>query len=179
MQILFSVDRENRDTLYQLFYRVDDFLNRVDSYVKDIIRAKVPLLTLDELFEDTSEIKRDMTERMTVVMAGFGYVLRETLVVDLDPNPKVKASMNEIETEKRLRVAAYDEGEAKKIETVILGEAAAEEKYSLLVFSKLQIHYNFNMIFLLVDVLAIVQHDGIGNENDMNSSYHVPKTNET
>ncbi len=87
------MDYSNLDTLYNVFYKVDSFTTRIDRYVKDIIRAKIPLLTLDELFLDTASIKEDMYDRMKEVMAVFGYRLLDTLLVDIEPNKMVAGAM--------------------------------------------------------------------------------------
>ncbi|CAD7937792.1 unnamed protein product [Amoebophrya sp. A25] len=121
--------RVNTDDPYNVFYRVDSIEDKLSSFVKDIIRAQIPTMDLDEVFTDSVRVKKDMRERMNPVLAGFGYQLVDTLIVDLKPNRVVAASMNEIQAEQRLRVAAYDRAEAQKIMTVIQGEAEAEAKF--------------------------------------------------
>ena len=38
-------------------------------------------------------------------MTEFGFRINQTLIVDIEPDEKVKAAMNEINANKRLRVA--------------------------------------------------------------------------
>eukprot|EP00597_Dinobryon_sp_UTEXLB2267_P006575 CAMPEP_0170092308 /NCGR_PEP_ID=MMETSP0019_2-20121128/25690_1 /TAXON_ID=98059 /ORGANISM="Dinobryon sp., Strain UTEXLB2267" /LENGTH=174 /DNA_ID=CAMNT_0010312637 /DNA_START=52 /DNA_END=576 /DNA_ORIENTATION=- len=52
-----------------------------------------------------------------------------TLVTDLDPNAFVKASMNDIIAQARLREAASEKADAEKILLVKAAEAEAESKY--------------------------------------------------
>merc|ERR1719326_1097049 len=60
-------------------------------------------------------------------MASFGYTILASPITDIDPDKEVKRAMNEINKNKRLRVAAEDEGEAVKIRAV--KEADAEAKF--------------------------------------------------
>merc|ERR1719240_976262 len=58
-------------------------------------------------------------------MATFGYQIKSTPITDIDPDREVKRAMNEINKQKRLRIAAEDEGEATKIRAVKEAEAEA------------------------------------------------------
>jgi len=51
------------------------------------------------------------------------------LITDIDPDERVKAAMNEINTAERQRIAARDKAEAEKIMIVKAAEAEAESKY--------------------------------------------------
>ena len=62
------------------------------------------------------------------MMNDFGYGIVKALVTDIDPDHKVKESMNEINAAQRLRVAASEKGEADKILKVKAAEAEAESK---------------------------------------------------
>jgi len=52
-----------------------------------------------------------------------------TLVTDLSPDAKVKASMNEINASRRLKEAASHKAEADKVRQVKAAEAEAEARY--------------------------------------------------
>lgn len=62
------------------------------------------------------------------MMDDFGYGILKALVTDINPDEKVKISMNEINAAQRLRVAATEKGEAEKILKVKQAEAEAESK---------------------------------------------------
>ena len=51
------------------------------------------------------------------------------MITDIDPDERVKAAMNEINTAERQRIAARDKAEAEKIMIVKAAEAEAESKY--------------------------------------------------
>ena len=59
----------------------------------------------------------------------YGYEILTTLVTDLAPDSKVKASMNEINASRRLKEAASHKAEADKVKQVKAAEAEAEARY--------------------------------------------------
>jgi regulator of protease activity HflC (stomatin/prohibitin superfamily) len=61
-------------------------------------------------------------------MDDFGYGIIKALVTDIDPDAKVKVSMNEINAAQRLREAAIQQAEADKIRVVKAAEGEAESK---------------------------------------------------
>lgn len=124
-ELIYELDRENP---YQAFYRVSLLDSQLEHYVQNIIRSKIPTMKLDDIFTDLISIRDDMQERLSGVLKSFGLRLLHALIVDIQPHQKVVNSMNEIQVETRLRVAASDKAEAMKIATIKHGEATAEEK---------------------------------------------------
>jgi regulator of protease activity HflC (stomatin/prohibitin superfamily) len=61
-------------------------------------------------------------------MLDYGYDIIRTLVTDIDPDEKVKDSMNRINASEREKVAAEFEGEAERIKIVAVARAEAESK---------------------------------------------------
>ena len=59
----------------------------------------------------------------------YGYEIIHTLVTDLNPDSKVKISMNEINASRRLKEAASHRAEADKTKQVKAAEAEAEARY--------------------------------------------------
>lgn len=58
-----------------------------------------------------------------------GYEIIDVLIVDINPDIKVKLSMNEINASQRLREAASYKADAEKILLVKAAEAESESKY--------------------------------------------------
>lgn len=110
------------------FYELDDPTEQIESYVFDVIRARVPQMKLDEVFENKDAIADAVKKELSEVMDDYGYGIVKALVTDIDPNEKVKNAMNEINEAERLRVAAEEKGEAEKILQVKKAEAEAESK---------------------------------------------------
>lgn len=110
------------------FYSLEEPENQIRSYVFDTVRAKVPELSLDEVFEKKEEVAKAVKDSLSSVMAEYGYFIVTALITDIDPNESVKRAMNEINTQQRLRVAANEKGEAEKILVIKNAEAEAESK---------------------------------------------------
>jgi regulator of protease activity HflC (stomatin/prohibitin superfamily) len=116
------------DKVYDAFYRLDDPVNQIRAFVFDVVRARVPQIRLDDVFEKKDEIATAVREELSQVMDDFGYGIVKALVTDIDPDATVKAAMNEINAAQRMRVAATERGEADKILQVKAAEAEAESK---------------------------------------------------
>ena len=110
------------------FYRLQNPQAQITSFVFDTVRARVPSIILDDLFEKKDDIAQAVKTELDVVMDDFGYGIIKALVTDIDPDAKVKASMNEINAAQRLREAAIQQAEADKIRVVKAAEGEAESK---------------------------------------------------
>jgi regulator of protease activity HflC (stomatin/prohibitin superfamily) len=119
-----AIPEHAADTYYQL----TDDQKQLTSYVLDVVRAKVPTLDLDEVFEKKDDIAAAVKEHLDETMKNFGWAVLGALVTDVDPAENVKNAMNEIQAQTRLQVAARAKGEANKILTVKNAEAEAESK---------------------------------------------------
>ncbi|MDA7523085.1 SPFH domain-containing protein [Verrucomicrobia bacterium] len=116
------------EKIYEAFYRLENPERQIKSFVFDVVRARVPRIRLDDVFEKKDEIADVVKNELQQVMDDFGYGILKALVTDIDPDAKVKAAMNEINAATRLRVAATEKGEADKILSVKAAEAEAESK---------------------------------------------------
>ncbi|QOL19518.1 SPFH domain-containing protein [Candidatus Bodocaedibacter vickermanii] len=116
------------DKVYKAFYILDNADAQIQAYVFDVIRARVPLINLDDVFSKKDEIANSVKEELQEVMNDFGYDIIKALVTDINPDNRVKTAMNEINEAQRLRVAAMERGEAEKILKVKQAEAESESK---------------------------------------------------
>ena len=116
------------DRAADTYYQLTDDEEQLTSYVLDVVRAKVPTLALDEVFEKKDDIAAAVKEHLDETMKSFGWEVLSALVTDVDPAENVKAAMNEIQAQSRLQIAAQAKGEANKILTVKNAEAEAELK---------------------------------------------------
>ena len=117
-----------RDMVREAFYSLDNPINQIASYIFDDVRAEVPKLELDDVFAKKDDIANAVQKNIAESMAGYGYGIIKALITDIDPDHKVKESMNRINAAKREREAALEEAEAKKIRIVKEAEAEAEAK---------------------------------------------------
>jgi len=110
------------------FYKLQDHVEQIRSYVLDVVRAKVPKMNLDEVFERKDDVGASVKSELDVSMKVYGFEIPNALVTDVNPADNVKSAMNEIQTQQRLQVAAAAKGEANKILVVKNAEAEAESK---------------------------------------------------
>jgi regulator of protease activity HflC (stomatin/prohibitin superfamily) len=110
------------------YYKLQDHVSQIESYVLDVVRAKVPKMDLDEVFDKKDEVGSAVKSELDISMKVYGFEITNALVTDVNPADNVKAAMNEIQTQQRLQVAAAAKGEANKILVVKNAEADAESK---------------------------------------------------
>jgi regulator of protease activity HflC (stomatin/prohibitin superfamily) len=116
------------DKAYDAFYKLENANRQITSFVFDVVRAQVPKIKLDDVFEKKDDIANIVKSELAEVMGDFGYGILKALVTDIDPDPKVKESMNEINAAQRMRVAATEKGEADRILKVKAAEGEAQSK---------------------------------------------------
>ncbi|KAG5050594.1 hypothetical protein AAZX31_02G020300 [Glycine max] len=111
------------------YYKLTNTKAQIQSYVFDVIRATVPKMELDAVFEQKNTIAKAVDEELGKAMSAYGYEIVQTLIVDIVPDEHVKKAMNEINAAARLRVATNDKAEAEKIMQIKRAEGDAESKY--------------------------------------------------
>lgn len=116
------------DKVYEAFYKLDNTREQIKSYVFDVVRAQVPKIKLDDVFERKDDIANIVKSELSQIMKEFGYGILNALVTDIDPDANVKVSMNEINAAQRMRVAATEKGEAERIIKVKSAEGDAQSK---------------------------------------------------
>ncbi len=112
--------------VYEAYYKLEKPVAQIQAFVFDVVRAKVPSINLDALFSKKDEIAVDVKKELHETMSSLGYEIIKALVTDIQPDENVKHAMNEINTSQRLRMAAFEKGEAEKILRVKQAEAEAE-----------------------------------------------------
>ncbi|CAD7937793.1 unnamed protein product [Amoebophrya sp. A25] len=111
------------------YYRLAQPAAQIYAYVYDAVRSTIPNMNLDEVFENKSQVSAEVETQVAEAMMSFGYKIHGALIVDISPAAAVKNSMNEINANKRKRIAAAEVAEAQKIFSIKRAEAEAESKY--------------------------------------------------
>lgn len=111
------------------------FIQRINTYLS-IVRAQVPRITLDQLFEQKDEVGKSVSEELEKVnpisikisiviiiqgypmlklynifcmkvMGEYGYNIEHTLIVDIILDPSVRRAMNEINAGNSIKYVAF------------------------------------------------------------------------
>ena len=115
-------------SVFDAFYKLDFPQDQITSYVFDVIRAEVPKMRLDDVFEKKNDIANAVKGELNEAMTNYGYDIIKALVTDIDPDGQVKEAMNRINAAEREKVAAQYEGDAARILIVEKAKAEAESK---------------------------------------------------
>ena len=118
-----------REKVHDAFYALTNPTQQITAHVYDVMRAQLPTLELDSVFEAKEELALAVKNALSETMTGYGYQILQTLITDLDPDQRVKNAMNEINSSKRLKFAVAERAEGDKILQVKSAEAEAEAKY--------------------------------------------------
>ncbi len=117
-----------KNKVYEAFYKLDYPHDQITSYVFDVVRAEVPKMRLDDVFERKDDIAIAVKSELNDAMINYGYDIIKTLVTDIDPDEQVKHAMNRINASEREKIAAQYEGDAARILIVEKAKAEAESK---------------------------------------------------
>ncbi len=116
------------NNVYDAFYKLDFPQDQITSYVFDVVRAVVPKMRLDDVFEKKDEIANAVKGELNDAMVNYGYDIIKALVTDIDPDGEVKTAMNKINAAERQKIAAQYEGDAARILIVEKAKAEADSK---------------------------------------------------
>jgi len=117
-----------QERVYEAFYKLEYPHDQITSYVFDVVRAEVPKLKLDDVFERKDDIAIAVKRELNDAMLTYGYDIINTLITDIDPDIQVKNAMNRINAADREKTAAEYEAEAQRIRIVAKAKAEAESK---------------------------------------------------
>jgi regulator of protease activity HflC (stomatin/prohibitin superfamily) len=120
--------RETPEAVTAAYYKLTNPQQQISSYVFDTVRALVPEMPIDTVFSEKEKIAIAVKERLQDIMAEFGYTIMQALVNDIQPDEEVKKAMNKVNASARLKEAAKNEAEAKKIRVIAEAEAEARAK---------------------------------------------------
>ncbi|MFM9947945.1 MAG: SPFH domain-containing protein [Saprospiraceae bacterium] len=116
------------DSVYDAFYKLENPYEQITAYVFDTVRAEVPKMKLDDVFERKDDVAVAIRRELEEAMNEYGYGIVKALVTDIDPDHAVKNAMNRINAAEREKLAAEYEGESERIRIVAKAKAEAESK---------------------------------------------------
>lgn len=116
------------DRVAPAFYSLVNPLVIIESYVSNSVETKIPLYNLDALFVERSSISQQVKNETDAVIESYGWSVVSTLITEIDPGAAITEAINSIQKFQRLRVAAVDEAETKKMQRVRAAEANCESR---------------------------------------------------
>ena len=106
------------------FYKMDNPIEQINSFILNIIRSKAATLDLEDIFTKKSELADHVNEILKIKIENYGYEIVDVLIDEPEPSAEVQESYNNVISSKRDLEAARNEAEAKK--AILIGEAEAE-----------------------------------------------------
>ncbi|GAB1308252.1 SPFH domain-containing protein [Urechidicola sp. KH5] len=125
ISVQFQIQRAH---VYDAFYKLQNPNEQITAFIFDVVRAEVPKMILDDVFEKKDEIAMAIQRDLKEAMLNYGYDIVKALVTDIDPDQSVKIAMNRINAAEREKIAAQHEGDAERILIVERAKAEAESK---------------------------------------------------
>lgn len=119
---------DDNNSIRDSVYKLENASRQISTYVNDVIRSAIPKLSLEQAFESKADLANDVMEQLDSIMQNYGFQIKQTLIIDLSPDARVKDSMNQLNASARLREAAANKAEADKILMVKAAEAEADSK---------------------------------------------------
>jgi regulator of protease activity HflC (stomatin/prohibitin superfamily) len=117
-----------KDKIKDAIYKLRSPVDQIDSYVGDVVRARIPQMNLDDVFINKDAIAEAVEDVLEAKMDDFGFTIIEALLINVEPDARVKQSMNAMETAKRTRIAQQTKAEADKYVLIQAAQAEAESK---------------------------------------------------
>lgn len=112
--------------VYRSFYRLQNPIAQMRSYLIDALRSAIPNYTLDEVFAKKDDIAYEVNQTVSALMREYGFDVVSTLITNIGLPTDVEISMNKINSAQREQVAAQALAEAERIKVVTVAKANAE-----------------------------------------------------
>lgn len=119
----------NASHLFESFYSLSSPIRLLTTNIHDRIRSTLPQLELDDIFSSQESIALDLCHSLNDSMNSYGYIVHHSLITQIEPNERVKMSMNEMEASRRMKLAMPQKAEATKMQLVKDAEANAERAH--------------------------------------------------
>ena len=135
LNVVYYVEDDHDDSpnwnIYKSVYEIDDPKKLIKATIDEQLRWMIFHFTHKEIFWKRQEIWEEIEASLREKLKQFGYKIDSIQVQNIDLDPAVMRAMNkEVETAK-LKNAAYNEAEAKKIMKVKEAEADKEAQILL------------------------------------------------
>ena len=121
--ISYAVDPDNVEPAY---FALTNPRSIMIAVCEDEVRSEVPRMTLDDLYEHKQDMSKAVQVRLQDEMNAYGFKIVQVLLTSLEPNARVAAAMNSINTNQRGREAAVFAAEGHKALRIKRAEAECD-----------------------------------------------------
>lgn len=123
--VQYRINSQNSMKAYYAFNRPHE---QMTAYIENLVRAKVPAMTINNLFESQNEICNEVKNILMEKMENHGYTIMDTLITEINLPPEIEKARNHINAAKAMFEAAKYEADAKKVLLVAEAQADKERK---------------------------------------------------
>jgi len=125
-----SFEQTQRDdrVLYNAFYKLHQPVDQILAHMEEYFRFHGMEYTLDEMFAAKNDMTHELQSLLNDKMNPYGYIICNILVIDIDPDKKVKDAMNDIIASEKEKRAQQSRAEAEKITKILSAEAEARTR---------------------------------------------------
>jgi regulator of protease activity HflC (stomatin/prohibitin superfamily) len=128
VELMGSAPEKDDMILYNAYYRLENPVEQILSYMEEYFRFHGMEYTLDEMFAARNDMTHELQQMLNYKMNPFGWIVCNILVLDIDPDPKVKQAMNDIITCEKEKRAQQSRAEAEKLTKILAAEAEAKTR---------------------------------------------------
>jgi regulator of protease activity HflC (stomatin/prohibitin superfamily) len=114
--------------LYNAYYRLENAVDQILAYMEEYFRFHGMEYTLDEMFAARNDMTHELQQMLNYKMNPFGYIICNILVLDINPDIRVKQAMNDIITCEKEKRAQQSRAEAEKLTKILAAEADARTR---------------------------------------------------
>lgn len=135
LNVIYYVKDDDDDTknwnLFKSIYSIDDPKNMMRATIDEQLRWMMVNFDHKNIFAKREEIGEEIEKRLRDKLSSFGFKLDSIQVRDVKLESSVMQAMNKIVETEKLKEAALNEAEAKKIMQIKEAEAEKESKILL------------------------------------------------
>lgn len=123
--LIYTIEQNH---VYNYWYDLSDPKQTLASFVENYVRSFVAGQTHEELLEKRDEISTYLVEHLSEKFSGWGIAIVGFQVTDIVFPAAISDAMSKVVASVRLREAAMNEAEAKKVQVVKQAEAEKDSR---------------------------------------------------
>lgn len=121
-----SGSEPRKNAIYLAMYSTSDPLSMMKQHISTYFRAISCNYTMNELFLSKNKLSGELQHLLNREMEKYGYLIVDTMILDIDPPSKVKETMNMVLASQNRRDAMINEAEAEKKSAILKAEGLCE-----------------------------------------------------